>query len=443
MDRDVCRMLRWSCVLAALLSLLAPVHATPLPAKEGGEELRKPRRQGVGALISRLQGLGVPGPWYGFVPQYEGFILDGISRWKSDCFTVSQGEATRSPGGLNIKFEFSEKKNVFCDEALLLATPYRYLIEDELLPGKKSVSWALASPEELKDFADNGIQVFRFPKGMKEAVENLYTTAKLFVGALTGGPGVPKDVGAENLEFLEKYAAIHMPPRTSQLAVDPSWIQSGDFLGVVRLDGLDPLIMWGTGSHLGHTTMALRDEEGRLYVVESQEKSAYWPQDRIQKTEFSVWMEWAKKADYSVIWMPLRPEIRKKWDNSAAWEAFGGFEGLLYGFPNMLWGWVDTPNANMPDPLTPELMKVAFALADPIYRKATAWPSMWNAGWAKRLGLPLNLTTAQILAAADAQGSWFRVQGFVFSSGLNFGALEPWDFGAFGFGALGIWGFGL
>lgn len=49
---------------------------------------------------------------------------------------------------------------------------------------------------------------------------------------------------------------------------DESEINSGDVIGIFRLDGIDPLIMWGTGSHLGHSAMALRFD-GELYVIES------------------------------------------------------------------------------------------------------------------------------------------------------------------------------
>lgn len=52
----------------------------------------------------------------------------------------------------------------------------------------------------------------------------------------------------------------------------------------MRLDGLDPMIMYGTGSHSGHTTTALRFD-GELYIVESQD-AWYWPVHRIQRTPF-------------------------------------------------------------------------------------------------------------------------------------------------------------
>lgn len=47
--------------------------------------------------------------------------------------------------------------------------------------------------------------------------------------------------------------------------VPENFIQSGDFLAVTRLDGLDQIIGYGTGGIAGHSVMALRfpDERGR------------------------------------------------------------------------------------------------------------------------------------------------------------------------------------
>ena len=62
---------------------------------------------------------------------------------------------------------------------------------------------------------------------------------------------------------------------TKKVEIDPDLIGSGDFFSILRLDGLDPIIMYGTGSHASHSTMALRFD-GELYVVESQD-AWYWP----------------------------------------------------------------------------------------------------------------------------------------------------------------------
>ena len=55
---------------------------------------------------------------------------------------------------------------------------------------------------------------------------------------------------------------------SGRINVPASEIKSGDYLAILRLDGLDPLIMWGTGGHTGHTAVAVwfGDE---LYICES------------------------------------------------------------------------------------------------------------------------------------------------------------------------------
>ena len=49
---------------------------------------------------------------------------------------------------------------------------------------------------------------------------------------------------------------------------DESNFKSGDVIAIFRLDGVDPLIMYGTGSTLGHVAMALW-MDGELYVIEA------------------------------------------------------------------------------------------------------------------------------------------------------------------------------
>ena len=85
------------------------------------------------------------------------------------------------------------------------------------------------------------------------AVADAYSTALLFLGAAAHGPRVPPAAAARNLAFLRRYAGVEMPRRAAGgAAIDEGRVGSGDLLGVVRLDGLDPLIMWGTGPRPAH-----------------------------------------------------------------------------------------------------------------------------------------------------------------------------------------------
>jgi hypothetical protein len=72
-----------------------------------------------------------------------------------------------------------------------------------------------------------------------------------------------------NLKFMKWAMNINLENRTTQKVEIPERkIQSGDYFAVMRLDGLDPMIMYGTGSRSGHSVMALRFD-GELYIVES------------------------------------------------------------------------------------------------------------------------------------------------------------------------------
>lgn len=52
------------------------------------------------------------------------------------------------------------------------------------------------------------------------------------------------------------------------MKIDPKLIRSGDFLAIERFDGLDMIIEYGSGSGVGHSTMALWIDDV-LHIVES------------------------------------------------------------------------------------------------------------------------------------------------------------------------------
>jgi len=131
--------------------------------------------------------------------------------------------------------------------------------------------------------------------------------------------------------------------------------------------------MYGSGSHAGHSTMALRFD-GELYVVESQD-AWYWPVKNIQRNKWSDWIQYAKNADFMVSHMPLRADIRAKFNEKLAQDFFFASEGHPYGYHNFLFGWVDTAEDNWP-PLLPAqfapilmdmLSKISPDAADSLY----------------------------------------------------------------------------
>jgi hypothetical protein len=39
----------------------------------------------------------------------------------------------------------------------------------------------------------------------------------------------------------------------------------------------------------------------------------------VQKTRYSDWIEYARDADFDVVWVPLKDEKRKEFNNKKAW----------------------------------------------------------------------------------------------------------------------------
>lgn len=114
----------------------------------------------------------------------------------------------------------------------------------------------------------------------------------------------------------------------------------------------------------GHSTMALR-MDGELYVVESTD-GWYWPVKGIQKNKYKDWIQHAKDASFHVTYMPLSPEARKKFNETAAVEFFKQTEGLPYGYHNFLFGWIDTPQDNWPPILPVKLVPIVFSMLETV-----------------------------------------------------------------------------
>jgi len=105
---------------------------------------------------------------------------------------------------------------------------------------------------------------------------SLFHTLEAFVGGVSDHPLLPF-IGSHtppymekaNLDFIYETMGLEIERREIyDTHVPADYIQSGDFFLILRLDGLDPMIMVGTGARGAHCVQALRFD-GELYIVES------------------------------------------------------------------------------------------------------------------------------------------------------------------------------
>merc|ERR1711907_65045 len=370
------------------------------------------------------------------IPALQGRVSPSNSstpEWESRCWKTNKMTLQTHGDEIMVKVAVSGNKGglvpLACADYYLIATGSAWHIGyfPTPIPGTKSFKFPLSklSESEKWDLETNGVRAFMFRDDLHTLTASLAKTVGMFapreMTKKCCNPPSEKTTNA-NLDFLKRYVNYSMPQRrTQKVMINESLIQSGDFLGIIRMDGLDPMLAWGMGSSTGHTTIAMRDENGELFVHESQVTSSYWPTNGIQKTPFKEWFALAETAGYQLTWAPLNAAARKKFNAKAALEFFREQEHLDYGFGTLLAGWVDPPEQNFPclPPypadqsngvcLTWEIVQLLFPLAVKIGGPSVS--QVFLESWNHRVGVQATgpdcegcLDTLGVLQLAAKQG---------------------------------------
>jgi hypothetical protein len=364
--------------------------------------------------------------FFAFIPVYLGSLMVGSAPLQLDCpcFQNTTAQANLNNGVLTVTFNLEQPKSWMCEDFFLLTTVTSWHAEPYEFRGTHNITWYDLTDTELEDVARNGIRLFRFNTAVVRTIVDVFETLAMFVGGLKPGTSahVPEYMEEDNVQFLKDHVGIDMPKRPINLVHLPaSEIHSGDFFGIIRLDGLDPMLAWGMGSHTGHTVTALWID-GQLYITESQ-AAWYWPRINIQRTPYEEWIEYAHDASYNVVHLPLSAESQARFNETAAVEFFKRVEGLPYGYHNMLFGWIDTESDNFPPPLSLEMVTTGFAILDALDPKIIG--SFWGEALNKRLGTQ-GLNVSQCYAVAQQRGitlgqllTMVEQDSWVYSDGLS------------------------
>jgi len=209
-------------------------------------------------------------PFFSFVPLYVGSVMPGGSPLviSTPCFskvtiTASDWEVNRS----TVTIDSAGGTGVGCQDDYLLGTISAGGRQKSGHPGPGYTEWDRSNYTNAENWDVNtkGIRIFRFLESTQDNVNDLNKTIALF--ANYGTAQVDPTSAALNVQFLRDYAWKNMTLRqTQEVTLNESQLYDGDFLGVIRLDGLDPTLAWAMGSVTGHTTIALRDPTGVLHI---------------------------------------------------------------------------------------------------------------------------------------------------------------------------------
>ncbi|CDW76296.1 UNKNOWN [Stylonychia lemnae] len=333
---------------------------------------------------------------------------------------------------VKIIIEAKNPKGLFCKDWFLIAHQEFYHFETIFMKGKHEFVFNNLNKDARQSIDVNKIRIYQFCDDYQDTFMSIFHTLELFIGALTMHKDWPKPFNMvipdyminANLDFLKHSMEYDMPPRGyDQIEVKEEDVKPGDVFGIMRLDGLDPIIMYGAGGTIGHCAIAVSFND-EIYMIEVQD-AWYWPKATVQKNKLQDWIRYAKDAQYHVSHFRLNKLARSMFNNTKAQEFFNQTEGIAYGFHNFLFAWLDTPNDNNPPVLPPGMLANTFSLVETISPEVV--DIFMNQALNKRLGTK-GLTLSQIsVEAAKRNLTLDDVIAMPELDGWEYEGLEPKD----------------
>nr|XP_004252023.1 uncharacterized protein LOC101252754 [Solanum lycopersicum] len=348
------------------------------------------------------------------LPSFVGAVSianNNTLQWKGACFYNNtafldlHNKTGSRYGGGTIHIKVNNAHSYSCMDLYIFATPYRVTWDYYALSREHTVQikeWE--SQAELEYVKRKGVSIFLMQAGTLGTLRALWDVFPLFTNTGWGENS--------NIRFLKKHMGASFDQRpqpwVSNLTVED--IHSGDFLAISKIrgrwGGFETLEKWVSGTYAGHSAICLRDAEGKLWVGESGHENDKG-EDIIAILPWEEWWEYELTKDDSnphIALLPLHPDLRAKFNQTAAWEYAQSMEGKPYGFHNLIFSWIDTIDGNYPSPLDAHLVASVMTVWNHLQPAYAA--NMWNEALNKRLGTR-GLDLPDILVEIEKRGSSF------------------------------------
>lgn len=372
--------------------------------------------------------------YFKFIPVNYATIKPGENtKISGKCFQDIDLALTELDDRFEMKFFAKNKVSWLCSELIILTSGKNPNTHFPTITGSYKSTWNKdgMSEGEIKHIRKVGIRVLMSCEDISSWPASIWMTLKLYLGGIGINPHIPI-IGskvpeyqlAANLDWIKGVTGLEFQRLNVDhfLHVDKHKIKSGTFLAIYRFDGIDSVIHVGSGSRAGHSTLAIWEGE-ELFVIESQ-SGPYWPNSGIQKTRWDEWMKWAHNADFNVVLLPLKDEYQSLFDEKKAWEWYYQLEGLTYGYHNFLFGWIDTPNENLPYFLDFDMISIAADLYQMIRPEDISL--IFLEAFSKRLGIEATNFGAVWEELYKREISFSELasiveqEGWEYSNGLNY-----------------------
>ncbi|KAJ6431201.1 hypothetical protein OIU84_018649 [Salix udensis] len=358
--------------------------------------------------------------------------------------TLADPDHDPALGGGLLRLKTSAAHSWTCMDLYVFATPYRITWDYYFSAREHSLkfdSWEESA--EMEYVKEHGVSVFLMPSGMLGTLLSLIDVLPLFSNTLWGQNAnlafLTKHMGATFEKRPQPWRSTINPDDVHS----GDFLAVSKIRG--RWGGFETLEKWVTGAFAGHTAVCLKDELGNLWVGESGhenekkqvkalnaillEKSRVFffrygvsignhgaflvmefvqmlspcaqkqqslnveaSHRKLSKGEEIIvvipWEEWWElslkdSSNPQIALLPLHPDVRAKFNSTAAWEYARSMSGKPYGYHNMIFSWIDTIADNYPPPLDAHLVISVMSMWTRVQPAYAA--NMWNEALNKRL----------------------------------------------------------
>ncbi|CAH2040586.1 unnamed protein product [Thlaspi arvense] len=283
---------------------------------------------------------------------------DDDLEWKGACFYKNRAwlefhnKSQSEFGGGTLHIKVSNAHSWTCMDLYIFATPYRVTWDYYFLSREHTLEFKeWESKAEFEYVKHKGISIFLMEAGMLGTLKALFDVFPLFTNTGWGENS--------NIKFLKKHMGatfVTRPqPWITNVSIDD--IHPGDFLALSKIrgrwGGFETLEKWVTGAYAGHSAVCLRDSEGKLWVAESGNENEEG-EDVIAVLPWDEWWDFELTKDDAnphIALLPLHPDVRAKFNETAAWEYARSMIGKPYGYHNIIFSWIDTIDGNYPPPI--------------------------------------------------------------------------------------------
>lgn len=292
-------------------------------------------------------------------------IVDAVpgktANFSSPCFNGAVSTVYLNSSFVQVTVDLLQQKSLFCTDAIFMVGGGAISLQEfnavKTLVITLDVSDIQTSVSKQWYVNTSGIRIFHFKDSFLDTIFEVVETLNMMSGF--GTMPLPPTVFQNNIDFINNYiqAVPRMQPQSTMRkggasvarSIDPSYINSGDMFLILRPDGLEPMIGWGEGSNVGHTTIAIRFPDGALHVCESTTIDGYWKtKNGVQCHAWDLWVQLCDNAEMNMVHVPLSPKYSQMFNVTKAIEFFTAHKGIDYGYSTFIYGWLDTQTANFP-----------------------------------------------------------------------------------------------